>query len=75
MLVLERKIGKEDQDTILIGEGENTIEVKVIASKAGGVVRLGFNAPRHIRILRAEVTPRDEKDGQEDKGNYGKSYT
>lgn len=47
MLVLSRKIG----ESIMIGEG---IEVKVI-SVDGDQVKLGIEAPRHIKVHRQEI--------------------
>ena len=47
MLVLKRKVG----EVIRI---DNDIEVHVLAVE-GEVIKLGFNAPKHIQILRAEV--------------------
>ncbi|WIL39132.1 carbon storage regulator CsrA [Kurthia sp. YJT4] len=47
MLVLSRKIG----ESIMIGEG---IEVKVI-SIDGDQVKLGIEAPRHIKVHRHEI--------------------
>lgn len=50
MLVLSRRQG----ESILIDSG---IEVVVLSSR-GGSVRLGFNAPGHVAIHRAEVQQR-----------------
>jgi len=47
MLVLKRKVG----EVIRIA---NDIEVHVLAVE-GEVIKLGFNAPKHISILRSEV--------------------
>lgn len=47
MLVLTRKVG----ESIMIGDG---IEVKVI-SIDGDQVKLGIEAPRHIKVHRQEV--------------------
>lgn len=47
MLVLKRKIG----EVIRIG---NDVEVHVLAVE-GDVIKLGFNAPKHISILRSEI--------------------
>lgn len=47
MLVLTRKVG----ETIMIGDG---IEVKVV-SIDGDQVKLGIEAPRHIKVHRQEV--------------------
>ncbi len=48
MLVLSRKIS----ESIQIG---NDIEI-VVTQIAGGKVKLGINAPAHIRVLRGELT-------------------
>ena len=50
MLVLTRKLS----ETILIGEDVRVTVVRL----EGGQVRLGIDAPRSIRVLRAEVKPR-----------------
>jgi carbon storage regulator CsrA len=47
MLILRRKIGER----IVI---DGRIEVTVLHIR-GGKVRLGFNAPRDIRVLREEI--------------------
>lgn len=47
MLVLTRKVG----ESIMIGDG---IEVKVI-SIDGDQVKLGIEAPRHIKVHRQEI--------------------
>ncbi len=48
MLVLSRKQGEQ----IKIGDG---ITVVVLGVR-GGVVKLGIDAPEHLRILRGELT-------------------
>jgi carbon storage regulator len=50
MLILIR--GKDEQ--IVIGEGEDKITIRVL-SMEHGKVRLGFEAPRNILILRSEL--------------------
>jgi carbon storage regulator len=50
MLVLSRKRGEK----ILISEGI----VITVAEVAGGRIRLAFEAPDHVRILRAELAGR-----------------
>jgi carbon storage regulator len=47
MLILRRKIGER-----IVIDGQ--IEVTVLHVQ-GGKVRLGFSAPRHVRVLRQEV--------------------
>jgi len=61
MLVLSRKVGEE-----IIINGD--VRVRVIATKAGSV-RLGIEAPDHVRIdrkeiddLRAEFAPRSDEE-------------
>src|SRR5262245_2025940 len=51
MLVLSRK----NQEQIRIGEG---ITITVLSIK-GSVVRLGIEAPREVRVIRAELPPRE----------------
>lgn len=48
MLVLSRKQGEQ----IKIGEG---ITITVLGMR-GGVIKLGIEAPSHLRILRGELT-------------------
>lgn len=47
MLVLKRKVG----EVVTIG---NDIEVQVLAIE-GDVIKLGFNAPKHVQIMRSEL--------------------
>lgn len=47
MLVLKRKVG----EIVRIG---NDVELHVLAVE-GDVIKLGFEAPRHVHILRSEV--------------------
>lgn len=49
MLVLSRKMGER----IVIEPG---IEIAVVEIR-GGRVRIGIDAPEHIRVLRSEVAP------------------
>lgn len=51
MLVLSRKLGEE----ILIGSG---IRVRVLEVR-GNRVKLGFDAPGHIRFVRSELAEAD----------------
>lgn len=51
MLVLERKSG----ESIVIQNGDETIEIKVDKSKKDAV-KLVFDAPRNYIILRKELT-------------------
>lgn len=50
MLVLSRC----REESILIGEGDNLVKVKVVDIR-GDKVRLGFEAPKSIAIHREEV--------------------
>jgi carbon storage regulator len=50
MLVLSRRV---DERIVIDGD----IEVVVIAVQ-GGRVKLGFNAPSHVKIYRTEIHPR-----------------
>lgn len=58
MLVLSRKQGEQ----IKIGEG---ITVTVLGVR-GGVVKVGIDAPPHLRILRGELTEWISSTFQED---------
>lgn len=57
MLVLSRKIG----ETIVVGKD---IEVTILEIQ-GGEVRLGFNAPREVIILRKEILEEVENQNRE----------
>jgi carbon storage regulator CsrA len=52
MLVLSRKDGEQ----ILVGDD---VVIKVL-SIAGGRVRVGIEAPRHVSIRRSELTPSND---------------
>ena len=54
MLVLSRNRGES-----VVIDGVITITVLRVD---GGKVKLGFEAPQHVRILRKEVSPRDEEE-------------
>jgi carbon storage regulator len=58
MLILRRRIGER----IVI---DGRIEVTVLHVR-GGKVRLGFNAPRNVRVLREEVLRPSTEDGPVD---------
>jgi carbon storage regulator len=58
MLILRRRIGER----III---DGRIEVTVLHVR-GGKVRLGFNAPRAVRVLREEVLRSSIEDGPAD---------
>jgi carbon storage regulator len=58
MLILRRRIGER----IVI---DGRIEVTVLHIR-GGKVRLGFNAPRTVRVLREEVLRPSTEDGSAD---------
>jgi carbon storage regulator len=57
VLVLSRKIG----ETIVVGKD---IEVTILEIQ-GGEVRLGFNAPREVIILRKEILEEVENQNRE----------
>lgn len=48
MLVLTRRVG----ESIVVGDD---VVVTVLEVKGDGVIRLGIDAPRHVRVHRAEV--------------------
>jgi carbon storage regulator len=50
MLVISRKLN----ETIVIGEGDNRIEVMVTELR-GDRVKLGVHAPLEVRIMREEL--------------------
>lgn len=50
MLVLQRRL----MEKVRIGLGEDQVIIQVIKAR-DGVVRLGIEAPRHIRVDREEV--------------------
>lgn len=47
MLVLKRKVGEK----IKIGDD---VEIQIL-SVEGDTIKLGFNAPRHVQIMRSEL--------------------
>jgi carbon storage regulator len=50
MLVLGRKV----DEVVVVGEGPDAIRIMVVEIR-GDVIRLGFDAPKHIRIVRQEI--------------------
>jgi len=58
MLVLRRKVGER----IMIGD---SIEVTILKVQ-GGKVRLGFIAPRNVRVNRQEAVHRESADAPQD---------
>ena len=57
MLVLTRKVGEE----IWIGD-----DIRIVVSRChSGQVRLAFDAPREVKILRAEIKRRQEAEASE----------
>lgn len=57
MLILTRNIG----EAVVINEN---IKILVVAAFKSGQVKLGFDAPEHVPILRAELlqkTPKNEE--------------
>lgn len=57
MLSLMRHKG----ETIIIGEGDEQIEIKV-CKLYGNQVHLGIDAPKHIKVDRGEIRDSKEKD-------------
>lgn len=58
MLVLTRKVG----ETVVIGDG---VRVRVEEIR-GGKVKLSFDAPDSVRILRGELLTREEQSNGRD---------
>lgn len=54
MLILTRRIG----EALIIGDD---VVINVLGVK-GNQVRLGIDAPKHIKILREELIPHEEED-------------
>lgn len=50
MLVLSRRVG----ESIVIGDGDEQVTVTVLEVR-GDVVRVGIDAPRSVRVHRAEL--------------------
>lgn len=55
-------VGRKEGQSILIGDN---IRVMVVSIRHGSV-RLGFEAPRDIRIMRTELLERIERDSELD---------
>jgi carbon storage regulator len=58
MLVLSRKRG----ESIQVGDGITVTILRV----AGGKVRLGVEAPNHLRVLRTELLPEERQPPRSD---------
>lgn len=56
MLVLARKA----KEVIVIGEGQNRVEV-VVHRIRGGTVSIGITAPRTVKVLRGELHERGKE--------------
>ena len=56
MLTIGRKRGEQT----IIDAGNRRIEITVVSTR-GGKVKLGFNAPADVRILRKELEAREER--------------
>lgn len=56
MLVLTRR----KSESLVIGDGQDQIRVTILDSK-GGQVRIGVDAPKHVKINREEVHERIAK--------------
>jgi carbon storage regulator len=65
MLVLSRKQGEQ----IKIGEG---ITVTVLGVR-GGVIKIGIDAPPHLRILRGELVEWTAETCDETRGHHSRS--
>lgn len=50
MLVLSRRVG----ESIVVGDGDDKVTVTVLEVR-GDVVRVGIDAPRRVRVNRAEL--------------------
>jgi carbon storage regulator len=61
MLVLTRRV----DENILIGEGDNSITIKILEIR-GGRVRLGIDAPRDVVIRREELVGAEAEAGDSD---------
>lgn len=63
MLKLTRKL---DQIVLLhVPSGlltDITVEVKVVGIDSGGTIRLGFNAPPEVAVVRPEINSRERND-------------
>ena len=61
MLVLERKYGQ----SVYLMVGDIRIEVAIVKVGAKGGVKLGFDAPASVKILRRELAERERNDVHE----------
>lgn len=59
MLILTRRIG----ETLIIGEGENAIQVTVLGIK-GNQIRIGTAAPNTVPVHRKEIYDRIQAENQ-----------
>ena len=50
-------------ESVVIGDGENKIEVFIVAVDKNGKCRIGFDAPKHIPVHRREVYDAIKKQG------------
>ena len=57
MLVLTRREG----DTVILETSDGPIEVS-IAEINGSQIRVGFSAPKSVKIVRGEIKERDKAD-------------
>lgn len=55
-MLLARKV----MQTIVIGEGQNRVEV-VVHRIRGGTVSIGITAPRSVKVLRGELQERGKE--------------
>lgn len=56
MLIVGRKL----HESLVIGEGENAVEVVLTESRPGGGVRLGIAGPRAVKVRRGELVHDEE---------------
>ena len=58
MLVLTRRAG----EAVTIETTDGTITVHYLGSRGNDQARIGFDAPRHIKILRDDAKTKEPKD-------------
>jgi len=64
MLVLARKKG----ESVILQDGNGEIIEVTFLERRGMVVRLGFTAPRHIKVDRKEIFEKKKSEGTIQKG-------
>lgn len=58
MLILTREPGEEIE---IIAQGSAVIKLVIMDAYSNGVVKLGFDAPQHVQILRDNALKRDSR--------------